>query len=79
MKKPNWTRFIQGLYCWTVKDNFRSNVTVYSDGRQTARNRYEDQILNRIWYDYSFYDFKKARELVRKYKDKYKIYYEKLM
>ena len=70
MKKPNWTRFIQGLYCWTVKDNFRSNVTVYSDGRQTARNRYEDQILNRIWYDYSFYDFKKARELVRKYKDK---------
>ena len=79
MKKPNWIRFIQSLYSWTVKDNFRSNVTVYRDGRQTARNRYDDQILNRIWFDYRFCDFKQARKLVKKYKDKYKIYYEKIM
>ena len=78
MKKPNWTRFIRGLYCWTVKDNFRSKVVVYCDGRKHARNNF-CQILDRIFEDYSFWDFKEARELVRKYKDRYKIYYEKLM
>lgn len=78
MKKPNWTRFIRGLYCWTVEDNFRSEVIVYRDGRKHARNKY-CQILDRIFEDYSFWDFKQARELVRKYEDRYKIYYEKLM
>jgi hypothetical protein len=51
---------------------------VYSDGRKHARNNF-CQILDRIFEDYSFWDFKQARELVRKYKDSYKIYYEKLM
>ena len=78
MKKPNWTRFIRGLYCWTVEDNYRSKVVVYSDGRKHARDNY-CQILDRIFEDYSFWDFKEARKLVKKYKDSYKIYYEKLM
>jgi hypothetical protein len=78
MKKPNWTRFIRGLYCWTVEDNYRSKVVVYRDGRKHARNNF-CQILDRIFEDYSFWDFKEARKLVKKYKDSYKIYYEKLM
>lgn len=78
MKKPNWTRFIRSLYCWTVEDDFKSKVVVYYDGRKHARNRY-CQILDRIFEYYSFGDFKKARESVRKYKDRYKIYYEKFM
>lgn len=77
MKKPNWDRFIRGLYCWTVYDNFRGYVEVYSNGRKHARNSF-CQILERIYEDYSFWDFKKARELVKKNK-KYKICYEKLI
>lgn len=78
MKKPNWTKFIRGLYCWTVEANYRGKVVVYNDGRKHARNKY-CQILDRIFEDYSFWDFKQARKLVRKYKDEYHIRYEKLM
>jgi hypothetical protein len=48
-------------------------------GQSHGVNMKDDQILNRIFDDYRFSDFKKARELVQKYKDKYYIQYEKLM
>lgn len=77
MKKPNWERFNRTLYKWTVHNNFNGYVEVYRNGSKHARNSY-CQILERIFDDYSFWEFKKARELVRKNK-KYYIYYEKVM
>ena len=54
------------------------NCYKYIDNNLLSSNKF-DQILDRIFEDYSFWDFKEARKLVKKYKDSYKIYYEKLM
>lgn len=78
MKKPNWFDFNQSLYRWSVYNKYYGKVDK-TVGQSHGFNIKDDQILNRIFDDYRFSDFKKARELVKKYKDKYYIRYEKLM
>lgn len=77
MKKPNWFGFNQALYRWSVYNKGYGQVDK-TIGQSHGFNMKSDQILNRIFNDYRFSDFKKARELVKKYKDEYSIRYEKL-
>ena len=77
MKKPNWTEFNYKLYSWTVyQKKFNGIVHKYSN-KSHAINIGYNQILDRIYERYNFYEFKQARELVRRYKDEYGILYEK--
>lgn len=78
MKKPNWFGFNQTLYRWSVRNKYYGQVDK-TIGQSHGFNMKGDQILNRIFDDYRFRDFKEARELVKKYKDEYHIRYEKLM
>lgn len=78
MKKPNWYKFNNSLYCWSVSDNFMGEVIKRSN-ESIARCICDDQVLNRIYDSYKFNEFKWARRFVKKHRPKYKIYYEKIM
>lgn len=77
MKKPNWTEFNYKLYCWGVYRKKSSGCVNKYSNKSHGINMGGDQILNRIYESYNFYEFKWARDLVKKYKNEYGIYYEK--
>ena len=75
--KLNKPKFIaQRVYCWSVYGSLGCNVHKYYS-RSTARNIEYNQVMTKIFHDYSFEDFFKVRKYCRQHPDEFSFYWEK--